>query len=1605
MRLKLKQSDLVSGAAKADSFRYYGMRSGPVEVIDTAGQGRRQFASANGLTDVVDNFTGGDYVNTEVRLYRETGTKVGGFYPGANLIKTIRFEHAALPGGADQLTVSDMDGIDTRTTTYVHDAAGAWTLVTAEGKRRESQVETVNGSTRTVTSEIRAADNTLLEKVRRIFTTYAWGEELTQVVSDPDGETRTATWAYETGAGANGYTKLVSMVDADGYWERYTHHPDGRREKVISQYMGAAVGAGESASRVVTTSYDGENRTEVESLLGQEVARRYVLRTDAGAVTTERVQVCTVAGAAVNAISNLETTTVYRADGSDVTHPDGTLMKTTTSADGLTTTTESGATSGGAVTDGTRTVVRRDARGNEAERSVYDVATGTLVRHDLATVVDEFGRPRTVTHLDGTSESRTYGCCASESWGDWTDVEGITTVYGYDDFGNVASETRAGITLDRTYDALGRLRLLTRTGSDAVPVTIGGSDYDLAGHETLRRGILGNITVDKSPGAGNTWTRTETLPGGATRIRKSSSDGLLLEVGGTAEHPRTFGYEVSGGLRSVKETRIGENGAAGEWTRTALDAAGRVKTVSYPDGAQASSEYNPFGQLVRQIDPDGVATLFDYNARGERTTVALDVNRDSVPGAGDPWVTTERSVAGGNLRTTTTRAGDAGPVTVAVIDQDIDSLNRVETHHGLATTIAITAGSGTRTEVATLPDQSTRTMTYVNGRLAGDVHAGGGSTARSLGYDYDARGRLWHVIDARSGTTTLAWYDTDLLHTVSKGSQITSYDYNALGQRTTEALPGGRTIIRDYRPTGELISISGNAAHPVTYGHDPQGRRTSMTTTSGTTTWQYHPQRGWLEFKKDATQKAVNHTYTDAGRPETRTWARGVTTTWGYDDGGRLDSITYSDGTPAVTFDDFNAQGLPWQVRDAAGTHALAYTVDGALDSETITGGALDGVTLDPAYDGLRRRSGFAASRGGTSLAAYGWGYDALSRLGSVTSGSDTAAYAYHPNSAFIHTITARRGGATRLTTTRLYDDLDRIESNVSVPASGPASGAIYEYNSAGLRETATLPDDTYWFLGYNARGEVETAVKKLDDGTPMAGWQFGYTFDGIGNRLSATASARTATYTPTAQNQYAARTVPGYATVLGTALPAASVSVNGQAADRQPGGFFHKELAASNTSAPVWLATSVTATLGSEIATLSGHLFVPASPEAFQYDLDGNMLRDGRWNYAWDAENRLASMVTRADVAAVGAPRQRLSFGYDWLGRRFSKKVEDWHDDAFRERFTLLFAYDGWNLAAEWVQGGGGIPIRSYAWGADLSGGDAAGGVGGLLFINQLPEGKTFAPGTDGNGNVTALYDMADGSLAGTYEYGPFGEPIRVTGQWARINPMRWSTKYTDVESDLLYYIHRYYKAELGRWLNHDPIEEEGGVNLYGFVGNDPVNLIDPWGLFESPGWMRAIIPGQIAWDNAVTSWEQGNYATATSYVSLMVAEQILTIWTFGESSTLMQGGRAANCVVAAKASTLELNTATTWGKAETLADHFARHGADVGAKTADEYANIASRFLQESQAAKLPTKIDSQGVIRVFDPKTGTFGSFNPNGTTRTLFNPNSATYFDRQPGTLLP
>lgn len=124
---------------------------------------------------------------------------------------------------------------------------------------------------------------------------------------------------------------------------------------------------------------------------------------------------------------------------------------------------------------------------------------------------------------------------------------------------------------------------------------------------------------------------------------------------------------------------------------------------------------------------------------------------------------------------------------------------------------------------------------------------------------------------------------------------------------------------------------------------------------------------------------------------------------------------------------------------------------------------------------------------------------------------------------------------------------------------------------------------------------------------------------------------------------------------------------------------------------------------------------------------------------------------------------------------------------------------------------------------------------MGALLQIADHVSNKTHLTSYDGNGNVVALFD-ADASSSATacvarYEYSPYGEALRCEGAYARENSFRFSTRFTDDETNLIYYGYRYYSPSVGRWLARDPIEEQGGVNLYGFCLNNSVNGIDVLG------------------------------------------------------------------------------------------------------------------------------------------------------------------------------
>jgi RHS repeat-associated protein len=258
--------------------------------------------------------------------------------------------------------------------------------------------------------------------------------------------------------------------------------------------------------------------------------------------------------------------------------------------------------------------------------------------------------------------------------------------------------------------------------------------------------------------------------------------------------------------------------------------------------------------------------------------------------------------------------------------------------------------------------------------------------------------------------------------------------------------------------------------------------------------------------------------------------------------------------------------------------------------------------------------------------------------------------------------------------------------------------------------------------------------------------------------------------------------------------------------------------------------------------------------PREPAYDAAGNMTYEGTGgnpssnlalNYDYDAENRLIRVYNAY---------WRVNFAYDYMSRMVRQYTEINEDDYWSLEIDWRFVYDGNRMIARYLADGGISPYESLVWGLDISqSAEGAGGIGGLAVLFRHGANKRYVPGYDERGNVILLYGVDEstyGYVVSEYEYSDHGELLRATG-WTgpstRVgydpvyNSFRWQTKWwlhaaagTDNGKvfDLYNFGYRWYHPGHGRFINRDPIGEAGGINLYAYVGNDPVNKNDWMGL-----------------------------------------------------------------------------------------------------------------------------------------------------------------------------
>ena len=1383
-----------------------------------------------------------------------------------------------------------------------------WTMSEGSGLRIESRTTAWTSSTvKTDTIVVSNASGAVASQTAETYQLFPWGSTLVQKTEGTGSAAKTTTWTYYASTdGTNNYGQIKQLVEPSGRWEQYQYDFAGRLTNKVSQFgdntaPGTACSTA-SANRATQITYDDANGiiTTVDQLLGTEISRTYEtywVDTINNNIETIQTIRCTVSGASISNAFNL-TNIVWRTTDTSVTgqawdtlkelHEDGTMSFYSYSVSGgqkttaVSTGTPNTDTPPDGILDGTQTIMVVGMMGEIISNIVVNISpdgseNGLVIDADSYNYGSDITkRSYTVLHLDATTETFDYSCCGLDSQ---TDRDGVTTSYVYDAAKRLLGTIRLSITTTNLLDAAGRVLETIRVGTDGTSsMQLWAGSYDNAGFLVSETNALNGVTTHSWGTNSSTGeiVFTNTFADGGTSITTNYQDGSVLAISGTAARPVRYIYGVDGSGVFTATVKLTTGGGTNEWVKDYIDFAGRPYKTAFADGASSMSFYNNIGQLSRQGDPDGVTNWLYYNAKGEQTTNVMDVNQNgSIDWSGPDRITfitndvvTDNSITVQRSRTYVWSVNSNTSILASTTESSADRLIKwsIIWNNGVGMTNCsqtVYAGSGNRYITNSMPDGSCIISAYLNGRLISATHNdANGSQIGKTTYSYDIYGRQTSMNDARNGTTTLSLNNAGQTTSITtplpgngQSAQTTVSFYDTMGRVAGTLQSDGATVTNLYYPTSLMKQTHGSRTYPVGYGYDAQGRMTTMTnwtsfagnTGARVTTWNYDSERGWLNSKQYDDGHGPSYTYTSAGRLASRLWVRGTTTSYTYDGAGGLSTTTYNDGvTPGIT-NGYDRLGRLTTISNGPTFCTLTYNDAGKLLSESYAGGALDAYSITNGYDVLLRRTNNAVLHSGTVLAVTTNNFDAASRLLFVSDRTNSATYSYIANSPLVDHITFAQSGTTRMTTTNQYDYRNRLLSKHS----GAGLSYAYQYNQANQRTEAILSDNSHWNYGYDSLGQVTSGKKFWSDWTPVAGEQFEYAFDEVGNRTSTKAggdstgaegSLRSAGYLVNDLNQYTNRTVPNAVDILGLAYATSTATVNGNSVYRK-GEFYDYALGVANSSASVWQSVTNQAVSGSTTNTVVGNEFVPQNSESYTYDADGNLSSDGRWNYTWDAENRLVDMTSLAN-ALTNTAKFKLDFTYDYMGRRIQKLVSTNNGSVYLASRTNLFAYDGWNLAGE-INGANNTLIRSYMWGNDLSGTQqGSGGAGGLLKVTYVSASTTNCfVAFDGNGNVAGLVNATDGTTLAQYEYGPFGELLRTTGPFVRFNPYRFSTEYQDDESDLVYYGYRYYSPSTGRWLSRDPIQEHGGLNLYSIVKNDPVEQTDSFGLYDAyyAGYRRA--------------------------------------------------------------------------------------------------------------------------------------------------------------------
>jgi RHS repeat-associated protein len=405
------------------------------------------------------------------------------------------------------------------------------------------------------------------------------------------------------------------------------------------------------------------------------------------------------------------------------------------------------------------------------------------------------------------------------------------------------------------------------------------------------------------------------------------------------------------------------------------------------------------------------------------------------------------------------------------------------------------------------------------------------------------------------------------------------------------------------------------------------------------------------------------------------------------------------------------------------------------------------------------------------------FGYDGLNRrtfVGFGTVGSTyTSTIDYTYDAGNRVTSIADSRGGT---ITRTFDGLDRVTQEIT--PNSPANGIQYTYDAASRRQSMTVGSLTPVNYGYNVANQL-TSVARGSTSVSLA-------YDPAGRPRTVTLpDGIVETYIYDDASELTGITYTSGSTTLGDLFYGYDQAGRRKAAW---GGFARTGLPAATTQAASYNANNqLTAWNGTSLT----------------YDPNGNLTAFGSQTYTWNDRNQLAS--TNGGAA---------SFAYDGVGRRVRKTVGG---------STTKYLYDGANVVQE--QDSGNAPTANLLTGL---------GTDQVFSRTDSAGERSFL--VDALGSIIALADPS-GAITTSYTYEPFG--AAASSGASSTNSILFTGRENDGGAGLYFHRARYYSPTFGRFIAEDPLGFPGGpdVNLYAYVVNNPVGLIDPFGLDPGNG------------------------------------------------------------------------------------------------------------------------------------------------------------------------